>query len=74
MSLVKGSASRPSRPISSAVRLTPAGSRSRSATWAPARDSSRAVAAPIPRPAPVTTATRPSSDMTFGISGHGPPP
>ena len=74
MSLVKDSASPPPRAICSAVWVTPAASRSRSATCAPARASIRAVAAPMPRPAPVTTATRPSSDRTFGISGMSPKP
>src|SRR5438128_91673 len=39
-------------------------------TWAPARAMASAVARPIPRPAPVTIATRPSSHP--GASGMGP--
>src|SRR5262249_57568795 len=40
------------------------GSRAASTTWAPAAAMAAAVAAPIPRLAPVTTASRPASHLT----------
>ena len=54
-------ASEPSAVISAATRWQPSTSRSASVTRAPSSASRFAVAAPMPRPAPVTNATRPVS-------------
>src|SRR5215472_15188730 len=55
------SAARLTPPISSATRDRPSGSMSVSTTRAPSAANRRAIAAPMPLPAPVTTATLPSS-------------
>src|SRR5581483_9273734 len=51
----------PASAISAATRDAPSGSTSSTATRAPSAAKRRAIAAPIPEPPPVTTATRPAS-------------
>ena len=52
-------------PISATTSSSSAAVREMQSTVAPARASSIAHARPIPRPAPVTSATRPSSDQAL---------
>src|SRR5262249_42305672 len=65
----------PASVISSAIRRASSGARSTAATRAPSCANSRAVAAPIPLAAPVTTATRPAMERRSpGWPDMGPDP
>ena len=66
---------RPSAGISSSGHGSPSQARAWTATSAPARASSIAIPRPIPRlrPAPVTSATLPSSELTAGPCVRGRP-
>ena len=56
--------------LATSASLSPAAGMSTATTWAPSRAMTFAIAAPMPRAAPVTTATLPASGLLGVLAGR----